>query len=47
MNSPFMEPFIDNDIPVMFLTINIEEMILKQINEYKGFKFINIESPES
>jgi TNF receptor-associated protein 1 len=44
-NSPFMEPFKKPDSPpVLFLESHVDEIILKQLNEYKGFKFINIET---
>lgn len=46
-NSPYMEPFVANDVPVLFISINVEEMLFRQMQAYKGFKFINIESPES
>ena len=45
-NSAYMEPFYKYDIPVLFLSINIEEMILQQLGQYQGKKFVNIESPE-
>lgn len=44
-NSPFLEPFKGkNQPPVLFLENHIDEMCLRQVNEYKGFKFINIET---
>jgi len=40
-----MEPFKKSDSPpVLFLESHIDEVILKQLNEYKGFKFVNIET---
>lgn len=44
INSPFIGPFKSRDLPVLFVTNNIDEMIFKQMQEYKGFKFINIET---
>ncbi len=32
-----MEQFIKNEIPVLFLSLNIEEVILKELNKYKGY----------
>lgn len=46
-SSPYMEPFIKNEVPVLYLQVNIEEMILRQLNEYKKFQFVNVESAES
>lgn len=47
LHSPYMEPFVKNEVPVLFISVNIEEMIFRQLNEYKKFKFINIESAEA
>lgn len=47
LHSPFMEPFLKNEIPVLYVSINIEEMILRQLNEYKKFNFVNVESMDS
>jgi HSP90 family molecular chaperone len=47
LNSPYMEHFIKNDIPVLYISINIEEMIFRQLAEYKKFNFVNIESSEA
>lgn len=44
LDSPFLEPFKRADLPVLILPHNIDEVCLKQVNEYKGLKFINIES---
>jgi len=45
--SPYMEPFTKNDVPVLYISVNIEEMIFRQLNEYKKFNFINIETAEA
>ncbi|CAI2359030.1 unnamed protein product [Moneuplotes crassus] len=42
--SPFLEPFEQANIPVILLENHIDEVCLKNVNEYKGYKFINIES---
>lgn len=47
LHSPYMEPFIVNDVPVLYISINVEEMLFRQLGEYKKFKFINIESSEA
>lgn len=44
MQSPFMDQFIHNEIPVLFLQVNVEEMTFQDIGNYKGFEFQNIES---
>ncbi len=44
LSSPYMEIYLKNDIPVLFISINIEEMIFRDLVEYKQFKFINIEN---
>lgn len=44
-NSPFMEPFKGaNSPPVLFLENHVDELCFRQVNEYKGFKFVNIET---
>lgn len=45
--SPYMEPFLKNEIPVLFISINVEEMLFRQMENYKGFKFVNVESAEA
>lgn len=44
-NSAYMEPFKKYDIPVLYLTINVEEVILQKLGQFEGFNFTNIESP--
>lgn len=43
-DSPFLETFETSNIPVLILPNHIDEVCLKNVNEYKGFKFLNIES---
>jgi len=44
-NSPFMEPFKGPTAPpVLFLENHVDELSFRQVNEYKGFKFVNIET---
>ena len=44
-NSPFMEPFKSADAPpVLFLENHVDEVSFRTVNEYKGFKFVNIET---
>ena len=47
LHSPYMEPFIKNDVPVLYISVNIEEMIFRQLTEYKKFTFVNVESAEA
>lgn len=44
LKSPYYEPFIGKDIPVVILNMNLDEMVFKNINQYKNFRFINIEN---
>lgn len=39
-----MEPYFENHIPVLYISINIEEMLFMELRNYKGFEFVNIES---
>jgi TNF receptor-associated protein 1 len=43
-DSPFLEPFNNAKVPVIILANQIDEVCLRNVNEYKGYKFINIES---
>lgn len=43
-SSPFLEPFRENNVPVLLLANHIDEVCFKQIDQFKGHKFINIES---
>lgn len=42
--SPFMEPFKDSDIDVLVLTNNVDEILFQQNGDYKGKKFVSIET---
>lgn len=45
MKSPYLEPFRGNtDIDVIVLTNNIDEILFQQLGDYKGKKFVSIES---
>ncbi len=44
LKSPYMEPFADSDLDVIILTNNVDEILFQQTGEYKGKKFISIES---
>lgn len=39
-----METYLENNIPVLYISVNIEEMIFMELRNYKGFDFVNIES---
>lgn len=43
-NSPFMDPFLGAKIPVIYIYVAIDEIVLRNLNEYKKLKFVNIES---
>jgi len=44
LDSPFLETFKESNLPVLILPNHIDEICLKNVNEYRGFKFLNIES---
>lgn len=44
LRSPYMEPFKDTDIDVLVLTNNVDEILFQQSTDWKGKKFVNIES---
>lgn len=44
LHSPFLEPFKSSDLDVIILNNPYDEMLLNQMREYKGKKFVNIES---
>lgn len=44
LHSPFLEPFKGTDIDVIILNNPYDEMLFNQTNDYKGKKFVNIES---
>ena len=44
LSSPYMEPFKGSDIDVVILTNNVDEILFTQTGDYKGKRFVNIES---
>jgi TNF receptor-associated protein 1 len=45
LKSPYMEPFKgQEDLDVIVLTNNIDEILFQQLGDYKGKKFVSIES---
>lgn len=46
MKSPFYEPFVGKDVPVLVVTNQLDEFCLTQANDYKGMQFMNIEQVE-
>ena len=44
VNSPYMEPFKNSKLDVLVLNTNIDEILFQQNNDWKGKKFVNIES---
>lgn len=44
IKSPYMEPFKDSELDVLVLTNNLDEMLFQQNSDWKGKKFVNIES---
>lgn len=39
-----MEPFSNTNIPVLLTYIHIDEMVFRNMNQYKNYKFVNVES---
>ena len=46
MKSPFYEPFIGKDVPVLIITNQLDEFCFTQAGDYKGMQFMNIEQVE-
>jgi HSP90 family molecular chaperone len=44
VENPFLEPFENSSIPVLVLPTHIDEICLRNVDQYKNYKFINIES---
>ena len=44
--SPFYEPFVGKDVPVLVLTNQLDEFCLTSTAEYKGLKFVSIEQTQ-
>jgi HSP90 family molecular chaperone len=42
--SPFYEPFKGSGVPVLILNNNVDEICFQQIQDYKGKRFVNIET---
>jgi HSP90 family molecular chaperone len=40
----FLEAFKNQDLPILISTSPLDEMIFKQVQQYKNYKFINIEN---
>jgi HSP90 family molecular chaperone len=44
MHSPYLEPFLPKNVPVLFSSQHVDEMIFRVMADYQGFRFVNIES---
>jgi HSP90 family molecular chaperone len=44
LTSPYMEPFKNSVIDVLVLSNNVDEILFNQNSEYKGKKFVSIET---
>ena len=44
MKSPYMEPFKNSDLDILILTNNVDEILFQQNSDYKGKKFVSVES---
>ena len=44
IKSPFMEPFKNSNVDVLILQNNVDEILFQQTGDYKGKRFVSIES---
>ena len=44
LNSPFMEPFKSTKLDVLILSNNVDEILFQQNGDFKGKRFVNVES---
>lgn len=45
MQSPYMEPFKNSNIPVLVINMHVDEMVFRTLQTYKGkYKFVNVEN---
>lgn len=45
LNSPYMEPFKNTDVPVLIVNMHVDEMVFKQLGNFKGkYTFKNVET---
>jgi HSP90 family molecular chaperone len=44
VRSPFMEPFKGSKLDVLILNNNVDEILFSQNGDFKGKRFVNIES---
>lgn len=45
LSSPYMEPFKGTDIPVLIINMHVDEMVFRQLQNYKNkYKFVNVET---
>ena len=40
MSSPFMDPFTENNVPVLFIYVAVDEIVFRQLNEYKKLRLV-------
>ena len=44
MSSPYLEPFLPKEVPVLFCYYHVDELIFRNMGDYQGYKFTNIET---
>ena len=44
LKSPFMEPFKKSEVDVIILTQPADEFVFQNVGEYKGKRFVSIET---
>ena len=43
VRSPFLDVFKEAKVPVLVISNQLDEMVFKQVESYKGYNFVNIE----
>jgi HSP90 family molecular chaperone len=44
MSSPYLEPFLPKQVPVLFCYYHVDELIFRNMGDFQGYKFTNIET---
>lgn len=44
LTSPYLEPFLPKEVPVLFCFYHIDELIFRNMGDFQGYKFANIEN---
>lgn len=44
ISSPYVEPFLPKQVPVLFCYYHVDELIFRNMSDFQGYKFTNIET---